>query len=199
MVNSSDEADPPPSRSAVRGNPVPGNPAPGNPELLPRTVHPSRHRSTHAASGRTVGWVRATELTLWGAPGCAVGLLLAIVVSAAPHAVRLGLAVLVAVVLGYLLALMRLGRAHVSLRDGAVAALAFVPAIATVAIVSTVLFALLPGTLDATLRDSLSWSALVFSLAVGFLAAIPVSRWLIGRGLGSVLPGLSSTGRRVRR
>jgi hypothetical protein len=156
-------------------------------------------RSTHAASRRVVGWVRATELTLWGVPGCAIGVLLLIVVSGAPSWARLAIAVVVAVVLGYVLLLFRIRRVHPHLRDAALEALSFGPTAVTSAVVSTGLFAVLPGALDATLADSLSWSGLVFSLAVGFLAAIPVSRWLIARGLGSVLPGRQVTGRRVRR
>jgi uncharacterized membrane protein len=167
-------------------------------ELLPSTVHPARHRSAHAVPGRAVGWARAIELTLWATPGCALGLFLAIVGAGLPDGVRLVLAVVVATLIGYALVLLRGRHTDGELRDHAVAALAVVPAQAVVAVVATVLLAVLPGALEASLRDSLSWSALVFSVAVAFLVAIPISRWLIGVGFGSMVPGRTTTGRRVR-
>jgi hypothetical protein len=38
--------------------------------------------------------------------------------------------------------------------------------------------------MDAGLADILFWGSLALSLAVAFVAAYPVNRWLIGRGLG---------------
>jgi hypothetical protein len=38
--------------------------------------------------------------------------------------------------------------------------------------------------MDAGLTDPLFWASLVASLAVAFIAAVPVNRWLIERGLG---------------
>jgi hypothetical protein len=36
----------------------------------------------------------------------------------------------------------------------------------------------------AGLSDALFWESLVLSLAVAFIVAFPVNRWLIARGLG---------------
>jgi hypothetical protein len=41
-----------------------------------------------------------------------------------------------------------------------------------------------PGAMDAGLRDALFWISLAFALAVAWVAAFPVNRWLIARGRG---------------
>jgi hypothetical protein len=41
-----------------------------------------------------------------------------------------------------------------------------------------------PGALNAGLGDVLFWSSLLLSLAIAFVAATPVNRWLIARGRG---------------
>ncbi|MCW2792809.1 MAG: rane protein, partial [Nocardioides sp.] len=41
-----------------------------------------------------------------------------------------------------------------------------------------------PGAMTATLADALFWVTLVASLAVAFVATVPVNRWMIGRGRG---------------
>jgi membrane protein implicated in regulation of membrane protease activity len=41
-----------------------------------------------------------------------------------------------------------------------------------------------PGALAAGLGDALFWWSLAVSLAVAFVAAVPVNRWLIARGRG---------------
>jgi len=38
--------------------------------------------------------------------------------------------------------------------------------------------------MDAGLADVLFWGSLALSLALAFVAAFPVNRWLIARGLG---------------
>lgn len=43
---------------------------------------------------------------------------------------------------------------------------------------------LLPGAMDAGLGSLLFWGALSFALAVAFVFAVPLNRWLIKRGKG---------------
>ena len=38
--------------------------------------------------------------------------------------------------------------------------------------------------MDAGLDSALFWGSLAFALAVAFVAAVPVNRWLIARGRG---------------
>ena len=42
----------------------------------------------------------------------------------------------------------------------------------------------IPGAMAAGLLDPLFWGSLGVSLAVAFVVALPVNRWLVGRGLG---------------
>lgn len=41
-----------------------------------------------------------------------------------------------------------------------------------------------PGAMEAGLSDGLFWGSLAFALAVAWVAAYPVNRWLIARGRG---------------
>lgn len=43
---------------------------------------------------------------------------------------------------------------------------------------------IIPGAMDAGLWDPLFWGSLLISLAVAFVAAYPVNRWLIASGRG---------------
>ena len=56
--------------------------------------------------------------------------------------------------------------------------------IATMEIVDNAFIVLVPGALLAGLSDSLFWWSLAVSLAIAFVAALPVNRWLIARGRG---------------
>ncbi len=50
---------------------------------------------------------------------------------------------------------------------------------------------IVPGALAAGLSDSLFWWSLLLSLAIAFVVAVPVNRWLIARGRGhAVVHGL---------
>jgi hypothetical protein len=56
--------------------------------------------------------------------------------------------------------------------------------ITVVEIVDNGVVLLVPGAMDAGLGDALFWSSLALSLAVAWVAAFPVNRWLIARGRG---------------
>ena len=60
-------------------------------------------------------------------------------------------------------------------------------------IVDNVVVIAIPGAMDAGLADIVFWGSLAVSLALAFVAAFPVNRWLIGRGLGhAVVHGMHS-------
>ena len=42
----------------------------------------------------------------------------------------------------------------------------------------------IPGAMDAHLDNALFWGSLAVSLAIAWVAAFPVNRWLISRGRG---------------
>jgi len=60
-------------------------------------------------------------------------------------------------------------------------------------IVDNLVVLAVPGAMDAGLADILFWGSLALSLALAFVAAYPVNRWLIARGLGhAVMHGAHS-------
>jgi hypothetical protein len=68
-----------------------------------------------------------------------------------------------------------------------VAALAFASdtfSIAVMEIVDNAILLVIPGAMEAGLGDALFWGSLAFALAIAFVAAFPVNRWLIARGRG---------------
>jgi Domain of unknown function (DUF4396) len=51
-------------------------------------------------------------------------------------------------------------------------------------IVDNAILLIIPGAMEAGLGDVLFWASLAFALAVAWVAAFPVNRWLIARGRG---------------
>jgi hypothetical protein len=51
-------------------------------------------------------------------------------------------------------------------------------------IVDNLIMVVIPGAMDAGLLSLLFWGSLAVALAVAFVAAFPVNRWLIARGKG---------------
>jgi hypothetical protein len=51
-------------------------------------------------------------------------------------------------------------------------------------IVDNLIIVAIPGAMDAGLDDRLFWGSLALALAIAFVAAWPVNRYLIGRGRG---------------
>jgi hypothetical protein len=51
-------------------------------------------------------------------------------------------------------------------------------------LVDNAIVLVVPGALEARLSSLLFWGSLSFALAIAFVAAVPVNRWLIARGKG---------------
>jgi hypothetical protein len=51
-------------------------------------------------------------------------------------------------------------------------------------IVDNLIMVVIPGAMEAGLTSLLFWGSLAFALAVAFVTAFPVNRWLIARGKG---------------
>ena len=51
-------------------------------------------------------------------------------------------------------------------------------------IVDNAILLAVPGAMEAGLGSLLFWGSLSFALAMAFVAAVPVNRWLIARGRG---------------
>jgi hypothetical protein len=56
--------------------------------------------------------------------------------------------------------------------------------IATMEIVDNAIMLVVPGAMESGLDSVLFWGSLSFALVVAGLVAVPVNRWLIGRGKG---------------
>ena len=95
------------------------------------------------------------------------------------------LAIILAFFFGYLLTMLPLLRSGLAL--GTVLPLAFASdtlSITVMEIVDNLIILVIPGAMEAGLRSLLFWGSLAFALAVAFVAAFPVNRWLIARGKG---------------
>ena len=120
--------------------------------------------------------------------GCSIGEVLGFVIGT-----KLGwgnwstvaLAIVLAFFFGYSLTLIPLVRAGLAL--AAAVPLAFASdtlSIAVMEIVDNAIVLVIPGAMEAELADWLFWGSLALSLAVAFVFAYPMNRWLITRGRG---------------
>jgi hypothetical protein len=124
------------------------------------------HCLTGCAIGEVLGMVLATW---WGWGGVA----------------SIALAVALAFVFGYSLTLGPIVRANVPLPRALRLALASDTAsIAVMEVVDNGFILVVPGAIDAELGDALFWWSLGVGLAIAFVFAFPLNRWLIARGSG---------------
>jgi Domain of unknown function (DUF4396) len=120
--------------------------------------------------------------------GCGIGEVLGLAVATAlgwGDLPSIALAVVLAFFFGYALTLRPLLKGGIAF--GAAAGLAFAAdtlSITVMEIVDNAIILLIPGAMDAGLGDWLFWASLAVALAVAFVAAFPVNRWLIARGRG---------------
>ena len=141
------------------------------------------HERPSPSLGRT-----AFDATVHCLTGCAIGEVLGLVLATAlgwhdlPSIV---LATVLAFGFGYGLTIGPLLRGGLAMRSALRLALAGDSvSIAVMEIVDNAVILLVPGAMDAGLGDALFWGSLAASLAIAFAVALPVNRWLIGRGLG---------------
>jgi len=95
------------------------------------------------------------------------------------------LAVVLVFFSGYSLTMVPLLRAGLVLATAVPLALASdTLSIAVMELVDNGVLLLVPGAMEAGLTEPLFWGSLAFALAVAFVVAYPVNRWLIARGKG---------------
>ncbi len=130
----------------------------------------------------------AISATLHCLTGCALGEVAGMAIGTALGFSNLGtvvLAVALAFLFGYSLTSLPLLRAGLALSAVIPIALASdTLSIATMEVVDNLIVLTIPGAMDAGLGDLLFWGSLSFSLVVAGAFAVPVNRWLIGRGKG---------------
>ena len=120
--------------------------------------------------------------------GCAIGEVLGFVIGTAlgwGDFATMALAIALAFLFGYSLTMVPLLRSGLAL--GAVVPLALAAdtfSITVMEIVDNAIMLLIPGAMEAGLGDFLFWGSLAVALAIAFVAAFPVNRWLIARGKG---------------
>jgi hypothetical protein len=130
----------------------------------------------------------AFSATLHCLTGCAIGEVLGVVIGTAlgwSTVATIALAIVLAFFFGYGLTMLPLLRSGIAL--GAALPLAFASdtlSITVMEIVDNFIIVVIPGAMDAGLGSLLFWGSLAFALAVAFVAAFPVNRYLISRGKG---------------
>jgi hypothetical protein len=130
----------------------------------------------------------AASATLHCLTGCAIGEVLGLAIGAGAglgNTSTVVLSILLAFCFGYGLTVLPLVRGGLALAT--VLPLAFASdtfSITVMEIVDTLTIVFIPGAMDAGLGDALFWWSLALALAIAFLAAWPVNRWLIARGRG---------------
>jgi Domain of unknown function (DUF4396) len=120
--------------------------------------------------------------------GCAIGEVLGLVIGSAlgwGNVATIALAVVLAFFFGYSLTMVPLLRADVTLASAIPLAFASdTLSITVMEIVDNLIMLLIPGAMEAGPLDLLFWGSLAVALAVAFVAAFPVNRYLIARGRG---------------
>jgi hypothetical protein len=120
--------------------------------------------------------------------GCAIGEVLGLVIGSAlgwGNLATIALAVVLAFFFGYSLTMVPLLRADVALASAIPLAFASdTLSITVMEIVDNLIMLLIPGAMEAGPLDLLFWGSLAVALAVAFVAAFPVNRYLIARGRG---------------
>src|SRR5215207_570311 len=118
--------------------------------------------------------------------GCAIGEVLGLVIGTIlgwGNVATIVLAVVLAFFFGYSLTMLPLLRSGLALAT--VLPLAFASdtlSITIMEIVDNVIVLVIPGAMEAGLASLLFWGSLAFALAVAFVVAYPVNRYLISRG-----------------
>jgi hypothetical protein len=120
--------------------------------------------------------------------GCAIGEVLGLVIGTAlgwDDVATIALAVVLAFAFGYALTLRPLISSGMTVRAAlGVALAADTVSITVMEVVDNGVLLLIPGAMHAGLLSLLFWGSLAVALGVAWIAAFPVNRWMIARGLG---------------
>ena len=130
----------------------------------------------------------AFSATLHCLTGCSIGEVLGMVIGSAlgwGNFATIALAVVLAFIFGYGLTMLPLLRSGMAL--GAALPLAFASdtlSITVMEVVDNLIMLVIPGAMEAGLGSLVFWGSLAVALAIAFVAAYPVNRYLIARGKG---------------
>jgi len=145
-------------------------------------------RSSRVVSKRESLNRSAFSATVHCLTGCAIGEILGLVVATAAGwstVPSIAIAVVLAFVFGYAFTLGPVLRAGVPMPRALPLAFASDTAsISVMEIVDNAFILLVPGAMEAGLGDAKFWWSLAVGLAIAFVLALPLNRWLIARGRG---------------
>jgi hypothetical protein len=152
------------------------------------STHEHAEHSMHGSKGTNS---MAASATLHCLTGCAIGEVTGLIIGTIlgwGALETIFLSVMLAFIFGFALSTMPLKKAGL----GFLAALSIVFAadtlsIATMELVDNAVMALIPGAMSAGLVNPIFWIAMPISLAVAFLAAFPVNKYLLTKGKGHAL------------
>src|SRR3954453_18567062 len=170
-------------------------PAPADSSATSDSFQHDGHPAAHTAhdhhqmptSGSALTGV-AISATLHCLTGCAIGEILGMFIGTAAglsNTTTVILSIALAFLFGYgltSLPLLRAGFALAAVIPIALASDTF--SIAVMEVVDNAIVLAVPGAMEAGLGSLLFWGSLSFALAIAFVAAVPVNRWLIARGKG---------------
>lgn len=160
----------------------------GETEVRRGRLQSAAHDHHEMPSGGSALTGVALSATLHCLTGCALGEIAGMAIGTAgglSNATTVGLSVVLAFLFGYALTSLPLLRAGLAL--AVVVPIAFASdtlSIATMEVVDNLIMVTIPGAMEAGLGDILFWGSLSFALAVAFVFAVPVNRYLIARGKG---------------
>lgn len=133
----------------------------------------------------------AVSATIHCLTGCAIGEVLGMVIGVAfgwGNIATVALSVALAFLFGYSMTLWPLVAGGMAFRTAAGLALASdTVSITVMESMDNAVVLMIPGAMDAGLTSLLFWGSLALSLAVAFVAALPVNRWLLSKGRGHAL------------
>ncbi len=130
----------------------------------------------------------ALSATLHCLTGCGIGEVLGLVIGTTlgwGTVATIALAVVLAFFFGYLMTLVPLLRAGMSMgRAMRVALAADSVSITVMEIIDNAVILAVPGAMSAGLASGLFWISLAFALIIAAFVVFPVNRWMIARGRG---------------
>ena len=150
----------------------------------------SHHRHTAAKASATSPSLNRTafDATVHCLTGCAIGEVLGLAIATAlgwRDVPSIALAVVLSFGFGYGLTIGPLIRGGLAFQSALrLALIGDTVSIGVIELTDNAVVLAVPGAMDAGLADLLFWGSLAASLAIAFLVALPVNRWLIRRGLG---------------
>lgn len=148
--------------------------------------HKAHHTHTYTDNRKM-----AISATLHCLTGCAIGEVLGLIIGTIiglSTGANIALAIGLAFVFGYTLSLLPLLCGGLPFKQAFPIILAAdTLSILTMEIVDNLVMAVIPGAMNAGLVNPLFWISMPISLAVAFFAAVPVNKYLLGKGKGHAL------------